>query len=167
MGSILPVIYNNGNEIIQTPGYVAILNEMIHEARIIPLDGRPHVHAKVRSYMGDSRGRWEGDTLVVETTNFFGDKNGFVGNGGGDPHSADMVLIEKFTRTAPDVIQYEATIDDPKTFVRPWTVSFPLNHDPEYELFEYACHEGNYAMFNMLSGARADEAKKAAAAKQK
>ena len=161
MGSILPVIYNNGNEIIQTPGYVAILNEMIHEARIIPLDGHPHVSNAVKSYMGDSRGHWEGDTLVVETTNFFGDKNGFVGNGGGDPHSANMVLTEKFTRKSADVLQYEATINDPETFVQPWTVSFPLNHDPEYQLFEYACHEGNYAMFNMLSGARADEAKAA------
>jgi hypothetical protein len=160
MGSILPVIYNNGNEIIQTPGYVAIRNEMIHEARIIPLGNKPHAGPSIRSYMGDSRGHWDGDTLVVETTNFLGDKNGFVGNGGGDPHSADMVLTERFIRVSKDRIQYEATINDPKTFTKPWKVSYPLDHDPEYQLFEYACHEGNYSMFNMLSGARADEAAK-------
>ena len=163
LGSILPVIYNNGNEIVQTPGYVAIKYEMIHEARIIPLSGS-HPGPGIRSYMGDARGHWEGDTLVVETTNFMGDKNGFVGNGGGDPHSDAMVLTEKFTRVAKDQVNYEAYVNDPKTWVRPFRIAFPLKADPEYQLFEYACHEGNYAMFNMLSGARADEA--AAAAKK-
>lgn len=164
MGSVLPVIYNNGNEIIQSPGYVSIQYEMIHEARIIPLTGS-HPGPNIRSYMGDARGHWEGDTLVVETTNFLGDKNGFVGNGGGDPHSDAMVLTEKFTRVAPDQVNYEAYIHDPKTWTKPIRIAFPLKADPEYQLFEYACHEGNYAMFNMLSGARADEAKAAAAKK--
>ncbi|MBV8843574.1 MAG: hypothetical protein JO307_12265 [Bryobacterales bacterium] len=164
MGSILPVIYNNGNQIIQAPGLVVIRYEMIHEARIIPLDGRPHVAEGVRSYMGDPRGHWEGNTLVVETTNLLGNRNGINLNGGGLPHSDALRLIERFTRTGPDTIQYQATIDDPKTWAKPWTLSFPLNRDKNFELYEYACHEGNYAMLDMLSGARADEA---AAAKGK
>jgi hypothetical protein len=163
LGSILPVIYNNGNQIHQAPGYVVIRYEMIHEARIIPLDGRPFVGGGFRSYMGDGRGHWEGDTLVVETRNFLGDRNGLGGNGGGDPHSADMVLVERWTRVAPDEMYYEATVNDPKTWVAPFKIAMPLRADPQYELFEYACHEGNYAMFNMLQGARADEAAAAAA----
>jgi hypothetical protein len=163
MGSVLPVIYNNGNEIIQSPGFVAIKYEMIHEARIIPLSGS-HPGPGIRSYMGDARGHWEGDTLVVETTNFLGDKNGLGGNGGGDPHSEALVLTEKFTRVAADQVNYEAYLNDPKTWVSPFRIAFPLKADPAYKLYEYDCHEGNYAMFNMLSGARADEA--AAAAKK-
>lgn len=163
MGSVLPVIYNNGNEIIQAPGYVSIKYEMIHEARIIPLSGS-HPGPGIRSYMGDARGHWEGDTLVVETTNFVGDKNGLVGNGGGDPHSDALVLTEKFTRVAADQVNYEAYLNDAKTWVAPFRIAFPLKADPTYKLYEYDCHEGNYAMFNMLSGARADEA--AAAAKK-
>jgi hypothetical protein len=157
MGSILPVIYNNGNHIVQTPGFVAIRYEMIHETRIIPLDGRPHAPADVKSYMGDARGRWEGDTLVVETTNFLGDKNGIGLNGGGIPHSDALRLVERFTRVDPDTIQYEAIIDDPKTWTRPWKLAFPLQRDANYGMYEYACHEGNYAIADILSGARADE----------
>jgi len=167
MGSILPVIYNNGNQIIQGPGYVAIRYEMIHETKIIPLDGRPHPGSNVKSYMGDARGHWEDNTLVIETTNFLGDKNGIGLNGGGTPHSADMVLTEKWTRVAPDTMEYTATISDPKTWVKPWTVRMPLRLNPEFPLYEYACHEGNYAMFNMLQGARADEAEAAAKAAKK
>jgi hypothetical protein len=167
MGSILPVIYNNGTQIVQGPGYVAIRYEMIHETKIIPLDGRPHPSPNVKSYMGDARGHWEGNTLVIETTNFLGDKNGIGLNGGGTPHSPDMVLTEKWTRTAPDMIEYTATINDPKTWTRPWTVRMPLRLNPEFPLYEYACHEGNYAMFNMLKGARADEKAAEEAAKAK
>jgi hypothetical protein len=163
MGSILPVIYNNGNQIVQSPGLVAIRYEMIHETRIIPLDGSPHVGEGVKSYMGDARGHWDGNTLVVETTNLLGGRNGIGLNGGGLPHSDALRLTERFTRTGPDTIQYSATMDDPKTWTEPWTVSFPLRRDPSFQLYEYACHEGNYAMIDMLSGARADEA--AAAAK--
>lgn len=165
MGSILPVIYNNGNEILQAPGMVIIRYEMIHETRIIPLDGRPHADAGVRSYMGDPRGHWEGNTLVVETTNLIGNTNGIGLNGGGTPHSRDLRLTERFTRVSKDVIQYEATIDDPKTWVRPWKVAFPLRRDPGFTIYEYACHEGNIGLLDILSGARADEA--AAAAKTK
>ncbi|MEO8097350.1 MAG: hypothetical protein ABI811_06570 [Acidobacteriota bacterium] len=164
MGSVLPVIYNNGNEIIQAPGYVSMQYEMIHEARIIPLTGS-HPGPNIRSYMGDARGHWEGDTLVVETTNFLGDKNGLTGNGGGDPHSDALVLTERFSRVGPDQVNYEAYLKDAKTWTQPFRIAFPLKADPEYQLFEYACHEGNYAMFNMLSAARADEAAAAAAKK--
>jgi hypothetical protein len=158
MGSVLPVIYNNGNQIIQTPGYVVIRNEMIHETRIVPLDGRPHVGSTIRTLLGDSRGRWDGNTLVVETTNFT-DKTAIGVNGGGNAHTDALRITERFTRVSGDTIQYEATIDDPRTWTRPWTLSFPWKQDPSYGFFEYACHEGNYSLFNILSGHRADERK--------
>jgi hypothetical protein len=154
-GSILPVIYNNGNEIVQAPGYVVIRNEMIHEARIVPLDRRPHLSGAIRQWMGDSRGHWEGDTLVVETTNLT-DRTG-VNQGGGFRHTEAATLVERFTLTGPDMLQYQVTIDDPQTWTRPWTIAFPWKRDSSYLLFEYSCHEGNYAMRNLLSGARADE----------
>ena len=156
-GSILPVIYGNGTQIIQAPGYVLLLQEMVHEARVIPLDGRPHPGPGSRSYMGDSRGRWEGNTLVVETTNFLAGKTGIGGNGGGIPTSDALKLVERFNRTAANTINYEMTIDDPKTYTKPWKLGFPITQEPGYELFEYACHEGNNAMFNSLSAARAQE----------
>ncbi len=146
---MLPGPYNNDLQILQAPGYVVILNEMIHDARMIPLDGRPHIAPGIRELMGDSRGHWEGDTLVVDTTNF----NGEVSFRGSD---ANLHLTERFTRVSPDVIQYEFTIDDPTAFTKPWTARIPLNktHGPVYE---YACHEGNYAMVDILAGARAAE----------
>jgi hypothetical protein len=156
-GSILPVIYGNGQQIVQGPGFVTILQEMVHEARVIPVDGRPHASSNIRSYMGDARGRWEGNTLVIETTNFLGNRTGIGGNGGGMPTSDALKVTERFTRVGPNEIRYEMTIDDPKTYVRPWKVGFPLTQEPGYENFEYACHEGNNAMFNSLSGARAQE----------
>jgi hypothetical protein len=162
VGSVLPVIYNNGNQIIQTPGYVALRNEMIHETRIIPLDGRPHVGSSIRTYLGDSRGHWDGDTLIVETTNMLG-RNGANLNGNGDPLSDAVRVVERFTRVDAETIQYQATIDDPKTYSRPFTLSFPWKRDADYTIFEYACHEGNYALHNILSGARADEQAAAAA----
>ncbi len=162
-GSVLPVIYNNGNEIIQGPGYVAIRNEMIHEARVIPLDGSPHADPAIRMWMGDSRGHWEGDTLVIETRNL-NDQTAIGANGGGRTIDPDSRLTERLTRVSDDVILYEMTIDDPTTWVSPWTFQLPLRRDDDYGLFEYACHEGNYAMFNILSGARAEEAAAAAAA---
>jgi len=155
LGSILPVIYNNGNEIVQAPGIVVIRNEMIHETRIVPLDGRPHLTPSIRSYMGDSRGHWEGNTLVVETTNLNG-RNGVGGNGGGTT-SDRLKLVERFTMTDTNTLQYEVRIDDPGTWAQPWTISFPWKRDQGYGMFEYACHEGNYAMKNILTGARADE----------
>ncbi len=163
LGSIIPVIYNNGNEILQAPGLVIIRNEMIHETRIIPLDGRPHASPKIRQYMGDSRGHWEGTTLVIETTNFT-DKDAIGSNGAGYPgdpghHSADLKLIERLTRVDANTLNYQATIDDPKTWVAPWTILIPLKRNDHYQLLEYACHEGNIAMSDILSGARADEVK--------
>ena len=166
-GSILPVIYGNGSQIIQAPGYVTILQEMVHESRIIPLDGRPHANANVRSYMGDSRGHWEGNTLVVETTNFLPGKTGIGLNGGGTPTSDALKLTERFTRATSDTINYEMTVDDPKVYTKPWKVGFPITQEPDYANFEYACHEGNYAMFDSLSGARALEKAAEEAAKNK
>jgi hypothetical protein len=162
LGSVIPVVYNNGNQIIQSPGYVAIRNEMIHETRVIPLDGRPHVGNAIRSYLGDSRGHWDGNTLVIETTNLT-DKDAIGSNGAGYPgdpghHSADLKVIERLTRVDAETINYEATIDDPKTWAKPWTMRIVLTKNSHYDLLEYACHEGNYAMGDILSGARADEA---------
>jgi hypothetical protein len=164
LGSMIPVVYNNGNQILQAPGYVVLRNEMIHESRVIPLDGRPHAGPNIRMYLGDSRGHWEGETLVVETTNFT-DKDAIGSNGAGYPgdpghHSADPKLTERFTRVDANTLNYQATIDDPKTWTRPWTILIPLKRDNNYRLLEYACHEGNYAMGDILSGARAGESGK-------
>jgi hypothetical protein len=156
VGSMMPVVYNNGNEIIQSPGFVAFRNEMIHEVRIIPLDGRQPLPAGMKSYMGSSRGHFEGNTLVVRTTNLNG-RTGMQGNGMMLIPSDSLVLEERFTPVSANVLQYEVTIDDPKTWAAPWKVSFPLKRDSDYQIFEYACHEGNYAMRNTLSGSRADE----------
>jgi len=163
-GSIFPVIYGNGQQIVQGKGFVTIMQEMVHEARVIPMDGRPHASPYIRSYMGDPRGHWEGNTLVVETTNFLGNRTGIVGNGGGTPTSDAMKLTERFTRTSANEMRYEITIDDPKTYASTFKVGFPLTQEPGYQNFEYACHEGNYAMFDSLSGARAQEKKAAAKA---
>ena len=164
LASMFPSGYSNGNQIVQSPGVVAIRNEMIHETRIIPLDGRPHVSGAIRGYMGDSRGRWDGNTLVVETTNFNG-RFGARRNGSDIPMSDALKVVERFTRTDPETLLYEVTVNDPKTWTMPWSVAYPLKQDFEYGLFEYACHEGNYyAMTNILSGARATE--RAAAGKK-
>jgi hypothetical protein len=152
VGSMLPAIYNAGNQIVQAPGYVTIMNEMIHDARVIPLDGRPHVARTIRQWFGDSRGRWEGDTLVVETTNFT-DQTAV----GGMQHSAALKTTERLTRTSDTSLVYEVTVDDPETWSRAWTIRLPLARDDNYGMFEYACHEGNRAMSNILSGARAAE----------
>jgi hypothetical protein len=168
MGSILPGEpggYNQGNQIIQAPGVVVIRNEMIHEARVIPLDGRPHVGSGVRTYMGDSRGHWEGNALVVETTNFLGGQVGLKSNGAGTPYSDALVITERFTRVAPNTINYEALLNDPKTYVRPWKVAFPLHESPNYQMVEYGCHEGNYALMGILRGSFAE--RKAAEEKAK
>jgi hypothetical protein len=146
---MVPGAYNNNYQIVQTRDYIAIDVEMIHDARIIPLDGRPHLSSAIRRWMGDSVGHWEGDTLVVDTTNFT-DKTHFRGS---DPN---LHVIERFTRTGADSLQYRFTIDDPSAFTRPWTGEIVMNRVPG-PLFEYACHEANYSMANMLSGARAQE----------
>ena len=156
LASMLPTGYNMGTEIFQIPGYVVIRNEMIHETRSIPLDGRPHLGSTMRQYMGDSRGHWEGETLVIESTNFNG-KVGLTLNGNANLTSQSLRIVERLTRLDANTIQYEATVEDPKTWVRPWKVSLPFTRHPEYGMFEYACHEGNYGMRNILSGARAQE----------
>jgi hypothetical protein len=148
---MLPQPYNNNYQIFQTRDYVVILAEMIHDARIVPLDGRPHLPGSVREWMGDSVGRWEGDTLVVDTTNFT-DKTNYRGAG------ENLHLVERFTRTAADVLLYQVTIDDPTTFTRPWTIELPAVPS-DGEIYEYACHEGNYGLEGILRGHRAEEQK--------
>jgi hypothetical protein len=171
LGSVIPVVYNNGNQIMQAPGYVVFRNEMIHESRVIPLDGRPHVGASIRMYMGDSRGHWEGNTLVVETTNFT-DKDAIGPNGAGYPgspgyHSDQLKIIEKFTRTSAKTLEYRATVVDEKTWTKPWTILLELERNDNYQVLEYACHEGNYAMSDILSGAREAEVRKDAETKKR
>jgi hypothetical protein len=154
IGSVLPGGYNNGNRIVQSPGYVTFINEMIHEARIVPLDSRPHPGPAIRSYLGDSRGHWEGDTLVVETANFL-DRTGVGMNGTGA--SDAMKVTERFTRTSDTILDYSLTVDDPTTWTVPFTIRFNLGRDDRYGMFEYACHEGNYALPNIMSGQRVQE----------
>ena len=149
VNSMLPTLYNFGNEIIQAPGTVVIRNEMIHETRVIPLDGRPHVGKGIAMYMGDSRGHWQGNTLVVETTNL----KDQPGAGGGLFTDAAR-LTERFTRISENELSYDLTVNDPKTWTRPWTLHMPYKLDPSYKIYEYACHEGNYMMLDALSGAR-------------
>jgi hypothetical protein len=151
-GAMMPGFYNHNYQILQTPQYVAIIVEMIHDARIIPLDGRPH--SPVRQWMGDSRGHWEGDTLVVETKNF-NDKI-FERSVAVSSFGAGSRLVERFRRIDADNIDYQVTIEDPRMFTKPWTVATPMSK-ADGGLFEYACHEGNYAMPHILSAARAEE----------
>jgi hypothetical protein len=150
-GSMMPAIYGNSYQILQTPGYVAIRYEMVHETRIIPLSGSPHAGGSIRQHMGDARGRWDGDTLVVETTNF---RNESVYRGA-NPDT--LRLVERFTRVSPDRIEWSVEVVDPATWTRSWTFAMPLTLNPSEQIMEYACHEGNRAMANMLSAARADE----------
>jgi hypothetical protein len=151
-GSMMPAIYGNAYRIVQSPGYVAIMYEMVHEARIIPVDGGSHAGDSIRSYMGDGVGHWEGDTLVVETTNFR--------DGGNyrNTNAETLELVERFTRIGPDRIQWSATFNDPETWSQPWTFTMPLTTDTSFETPEYSCHEGNYGLMNILSAARAEEA---------
>ena len=151
-----PSAYNNGFQIVQSPGYVALVFERLHEHRIIPLDGRPQLTSSVGQWFGDSRGHWEGDTLVVEVTNF-SDQTNYKGSG------ATRRLIERYTRVDEETVRVEITIDDPLTWEVPWTMVVNGRHDPDYwQVFEYACHEGNYGMTNILSAARNLEKKAAA-----
>jgi hypothetical protein len=151
---MIPGPYANLVQVHQSPGYVVIVNEMVHDARIVPLDGRPHVGGTIRLPMGNSRGRWEGSTLVVDTRNFRDLGNGHIG-----PTALvdrNMRLVERFSRTDGDTLLYEFTIDDPTIFVRPWTAQIPMAKVDAF-VMEYACHEGNYGLVNILSGARAEE----------
>jgi hypothetical protein len=152
----MPLIYNNDFQIVQSPGYVVIAPEMIHSARVIPTDGRPHLPGDLKQWLGDARGHWEGNTLVVETTNFKPD-DGVVFQGA-DP--ATFKITERFTRVAADSINYEYTVEDPHTWTKPWTVLIPWNKiDPKEQMYEYACHEDNYDISHFLVGAREREKK--------
>ena len=151
--------YNNGYQIMQAPGYVMILTEMLHDVRVIPLDGRPHLPPNVRQWTGSYRGRWEGQTLVVDTTNLT-DKFAFQGA------SENMRLTERFTRVADDMIRYQFTVEDPATWTRPWSAEVLWKKDVG-PLFEHACHEGNYGLYNTLAGARAEEKRAAEEAAKK
>jgi hypothetical protein len=150
----LPTIYNNDFQIFQSPGFVVIVPEMIHSARIIPMDGRPHLSKNLKQWLGDTRGRWDGDTLVLETTNFRKDDGGVYQAGNPDTFK----ITERFTRVDADTLNYEFTIDDPATWSRPWTARIPWKKvDPEEQMFEYACHEDNYDLVHLLGGARKRE----------
>jgi hypothetical protein len=151
-GVMFPTVYNANIRIVQGPGFVAITYEMIHDTRIVPTDGRPHVGAAVRQYFGNSTGRWDGDTLVVDVTNFTG-KSSFRGS------SDALHLIERFRRIEKDVVRYEVTLDDPRTWTGSWTAALDMRRQAA-GLFEYACHEGNYGLLNMLATSRVAEKSK-------
>ena len=157
--AMLPRAYNNNAQIVQAPGYVVIVLEQIHEARIIPLDGRPHLPPRIRQYLGDSRGRWDGDTLLVETQSFADNVTGLQpwanfssGRGSGDR----MRIIERFRRSDAKTIEYRMTVDDPQMYTKPWTVAIPMEQTDDL-MYEYACHEANYGMTGILKGGRADD----------
>ena len=145
--------YNQNVQVVQTRDHVVLLNEMVHSSRVVPLDGRPHLPENMRQWMGDSRGRWEGDTLVVETANFLRETS-FRGG----VTTASLLLTERFTRVSEETLMYEVTVEDSNTWDQPWTYRIPMvkNNEP---LYEYACHEGNYGLYNILAGAREQEAK--------
>jgi hypothetical protein len=152
IGSFMPAVYGNGARIVQTPTHLVISYEMIHDTRIIPLDGRPHLSPNIQQWMGDSRAHWDGDTLVIESKNFT-DRTAV----GGAPHSTALRMTERLTRIDPEMIDYQITVNDPDTFTRPWTMRMTITQQPDYQIFEYACHEGNRAMRNALSAERAYE----------
>ena len=154
---MVPIGYNNNVQLFQTEQYVVIFNEMVHDSRVVPLDGRPHLPDRLRQWMGDSRGQWEGDTLVVETTNFTDKTSSFsptlsraIGTG------ANLTLVERFTRFAADTLRYEYTVTDPSTFTRSFTAGIEMQLS-EGSVYEYACHEENHGLENILSGARAEK----------
>jgi hypothetical protein len=158
LNSITPKIYNSGSRIVQGPGWLAFQNEMIHETRVIPTDGRPNVSGTIKSWMGTSVGRWEGDVLVVETRNL---KPESAING--QPLSDEGILIERFTLADAHTLDYRMTVNDPKVYSAPWTVRIPIPREDDYGFYEYACHEGNYSMPNLLAGSRAEDKRRAEA----
>jgi len=164
--SMFPFNYNNGIQIHQAPGYVIVRLEMIHEARVIPVDGRGPLDPAIKQWMGESRGRWEGNTLVVETTNFNGltgmTNVGIPGSPRGDtPTTTNMKIVERFTRTDADTIQYEMFVDDPEVLTQPWKARYPMQRDDSYRFFEYACHEDNTAVRNYIVTSRYERAQEA------
>lgn len=159
---MFPRLYNNNVQLLQTPGYVAVYHEMVHDVRVVPLDNRPHIGPRIQEWLGDSVGRWEGDTLIVETRNF---RKEFTSRGFNAKPSEALHLVERFTRVGPDELRYQFTVTDPATWTKSWTAELPMNRTQDL-IYEYACHEGNYSMTNALSGSRTAE-KAADAAKTK
>ena len=158
LGMMMPTLYNNGTLILQPPGYIVIHSEMIHNARIIPVDDRPHLADQIRQWDGDPRGRWEGNTLVVESTNFRAVRSMRGATPGiRSRQTEEQHLVERFTIVDENTIDYSISVDDPETYTGPWTAAFPFRRDGRYEQYEYACHEGNYSVPNALSGARYQE----------
>ena len=161
-GSMLPAGYNNTHRIVQTRNYIVLQHEMIHDLRIIPLSDRPHIDDRIELWMGDARAHWEGDVLVVETRNF--NNRGWIATSGagrrlkGIPTSTRLHVVERYERVSRTTIMWTVTVDDPNVYTAPWTISIPLTAEPDYVIYEYACHEGNYAIPNILAGARAQEA---------
>lgn len=156
IGMMMPGVYNTGMQILQTSGYVVLVREMIHRARVIPIDGRAHINDTVRQWEGDPRGRWEGNTLIVESTNFREVQNMRGASASIRARQTEKQrLVERFTVVGPDTLEYSLHVDDPDTYTAPWTAAFPLKRVSDYDQFEYACHEGNYSVPNALSGARA------------
>ena len=153
-----PRAYNNNVQIFQTEDHVVLLTEMVHDARVVPLDGRPHLPTDLRQWAGSSRAHWDGDTLVVETTNFLRETSFARG-----ASTRNLQLVERFTRVSPEVLQYEATVNDPTVWTSPWTYAVPMTLNPD-PVYEYACHEGNYGLYNILAGALADQLEAEAAA---
>jgi len=151
-GAIYPTVYNANTRVMQGPGYVGVTYEMIHDTRIMSTDGRPHVGGRIRQLFGDSKAHWDGDTLVIDVTNFTG-KMPYRGS------SASLHLVEKYRRVDKDTLRYEVTVDDPHTWTKPWTAALDLRRQ-QAGMFEYACHEGNYSMLNILNGSRAADKKK-------
>jgi len=158
--SMFPFMYNSGIAIMQSPGFVIIRLEIVHETRVIPVDGRPPLGSAIRNWLGDSRGYWEGDTLVIETANFNAESPMLIVGPGATPipTSEQLRIVERITRTGPDAIEYEITVEDPVTITGPWKAAFPWKRDQEYRFFEYACHEDNYTIRDFIVTSRAERA---------
>jgi hypothetical protein len=158
--SMFPFMYNSGIQIIQAPGYVVIRLEIVHESRVIPIDGRPPLASEIKQWMGESRGRWEGDTLVIETTNFNAESPMIIVGPGSKPvpTSESLRIVERLTRTAEDTIEYEISVEDPVMITRPWKAAYPWRFDREYEFFEYACHEDNHTIRDFITTSRHERA---------
>jgi hypothetical protein len=163
--SMFPFMYNSGIEIMQAPGYVVIRLELVHETRIVPIDGRPPLAPEIVQWLGESRGRFEGDTLVIETRNFNGESPMLIVGPGGKPipTSVDLVVVERLTRRAYDTIDYEITVEDPTVLTQPWKAAFPLTRDDAYRMYEYACHEDNSAVRNFIETSRFERRSQAGA----
>jgi hypothetical protein len=166
--SMFPFMYNSGMEILQAPGYVVIRLELVHETRVVPVDGRPPLAPEIEQWLGESRGHFEGDTLVVETRNFNGESPMLIVGPGGKPipTSSELRIVERFTRVAPATIDYEITVDDPQVLTAPWKAAFPLQRDDDYRMYEYACHEDNSAVRNFIETSRFERRREQARALQ-